>query len=87
VREDNVERKEILERVVEIVRPLARNRSALAEIDESTSILDDLKVNSARLVDLILDLEDAFGVEITDDDADQVITLGDAVDLVERLLA
>jgi acyl carrier protein len=81
-----VERKEILERVVKVVRPLAKNRDVLTDVSESTSILEDLKVNSARLVDLILDLEDAFGIEITDEDADQVTTLGDAVDLVERLL-
>jgi acyl carrier protein len=87
VRGDSVERKEILERVVETVRPLARDRDALGDIAESTSILEDLKVNSARLVDLILELEDSFGIEIADEDADKVNTLGDAVDLVERLLA
>jgi len=44
-------------------------------------------VNSARLVDVILDFEDEFDIEVDDEDADAVNTVGDAVTLIEAMLA
>ena len=75
-------RDEILAKVVEIIRPFVNNQEALESIDENTNILQDLKVNSARLVDIILDFEDAFDIEVEDEDADKVNTVGDAVKLI-----
>jgi acyl carrier protein len=39
-------------------------------------------VNSARLVDVVLEFEDVFDIEIADDDVDNVDTVGNAVDLI-----
>ena len=75
-------REEIFTKVVEIVRPFVKNQEALDSVDEKTNILQDLKVNSARLVDIILDFEDAFDIEVEDEDADAVNTVGDAVGLI-----
>jgi acyl carrier protein len=47
-----------------------------------TSILDDLKVNSARLVDVVIAFEDDFDIEIADEDVDSVNRVGDAVKLI-----
>ena len=44
--------------------------------------LDDLKVNSARLVDVIIAFEDDFDIEIADEDVDSVNSVGDAVNLI-----
>ena len=55
---------------------------ALATCTMETSIHDDLKVNSARFVDVVLNLEDRFGIEVKDEQADRVRTVGDAVELV-----
>ena len=74
-------RDEILAKVVEIIRPFVNNQEALESIEENTNILQDLKVNSARLVDIILDFEDAFDIEVEDEDADAVNTVG-AVKLI-----
>jgi acyl carrier protein len=82
-----VERDKIYERVVELVRPLSKNRTAVENISEDTSILEDLQVNSARLVDLILAFEDEFNIEVDDDAADLVKTIGDAVDMLAKQLA
>jgi acyl carrier protein len=77
-----VTREEIFAKVVEIVRPFAKDKDALAATKLETNILDDLKVNSARLVDVILEFEDEFDIEVEDEDADSVNTIGDAVDLI-----
>jgi acyl carrier protein len=74
--------EQIFEKVVGILKPFVKNPDALAAITMETSILKDLKVNSARLVDVVLEIEDAFGIEVADEEADKVRTVGDAVNLI-----
>jgi len=76
-----------MERVVRILAPYAKNEEALATVNADTAILDDLKVNSARLVDAVLSFEDEFDIEIADEDIDGVNTVGDAVRLIEAKIA
>lgn len=76
----------IYDNVVEIISKHARNEAAVSAMNENTNILNDLQVNSARLVDIVLDFEDKFDLEISDDDADKISTIGDAVELVKKLL-
>ena len=78
-----MEQSEIFERVVKILTPYVKNQKALDGIELTTHILEDLKVNSARLVDVVLEFEDAFNIEIDDDDVDKVETVGNAVELIE----
>lgn len=80
-----MENNEIYQDVVSIVSKHAKNQEALKALKPETRILDDLQVNSARLVDIVLDFEDKFDLEISDDDADNISTIGDAVDLVKKL--
>lgn len=77
---------EVMERVVKILTPWAKNEAALANAGMETSILDDLKVNSARLVDVVIAFEDDFDIEIADEDVDSVNTVGDAVTLITSKL-
>jgi acyl carrier protein len=74
--------KEAFETVVKILTPHAKNPAALAGATLDTNILDDLKVNSARLVDVVLAFEDAFDIEIADEEVDSVNTVGDCVRLI-----
>ena len=74
--------QEVFKKIVEILTPCAKNEEALSNVTMETSIQEDLEVNSARLVDIVLEIEDGFDIEISDDDADQVATVGDAVNLI-----
>jgi acyl carrier protein len=78
-----MERSEIRDKVVKIIGTYAKDKDALGAVTDDTNILEDLKVNSARLVDVILDFEDAFDIEVEDEDADSVNTVGDAIKLIE----
>ena len=49
--------------------------------------MKDLKINSQHLVDIILDTEEVFDIEIDDESAEKMLTVGAAVDIVERLTA
>ncbi len=77
-----MEEKQIMESVVKILTPWVKNEDALASVAMDTNILDDLKVNSARLVDVVIAFEDEFDIEIEDEDVDSVNTVGDAVKLI-----
>ena len=78
--------QEVFEKVVKILTPYVKNQEALDRVARETHILDDLKVNSARLVDVVLEFEDSFDIEIADEDVDSVETVGNAVELIESKL-
>lgn len=48
----------------------------------ATDLVDDLQVNSARMVDILLETEEKFGIAIDDQSADRLRTIGDAVELI-----
>jgi len=78
--------QEIFEKMVAIIKEYVKEPERLENVSMETTIIQDLKVNSARLVDIIINSEDVFDIEIDDDDADEIKTIGDAVKVVERKL-
>jgi acyl carrier protein len=81
-----MEREEIAKKLKEIIEPYVQNKSALQNATEETSLLLDLEINSAHLVDIILDMEEAFDIEIDDENAEKMMTIGQALDISERLI-
>ncbi len=73
---------EIFEKVIELVGPFSKDKEALKNATENSSFLKDLQMSSSRLVDVVLAIEDTFGIEVGDDEADKILTVGSAVSLI-----
>ncbi len=56
------------------------------DIRADATFEEDLDVDSLGVVELLMALEDNFGVKIPDEEAEQITTVGEAVDLVEAKL-
>nr|WP_282916377.1 acyl carrier protein [Enterococcus cecorum] len=57
------------------------------DVKENTNIKDDLNADSISVMEFVLELEDEFGTEISDEDAEQIETVGAAVDYIASHLA
>ncbi|MCS7240579.1 MAG: acyl carrier protein [Candidatus Bipolaricaulota bacterium] len=59
----------------------------LEEITEESTFVDDLGADSLDRVELIMEFEEEFGIEIPDEDAEKITTVGEAIAYIERRLA
>jgi len=72
----------IFEKVKEIVvEQLGVN---LEDLSLQSSFIDDLGADSLDIVELIMALEEEFNLEISDEDAEKISTVGDAVDYIKK---
>lgn len=71
---------EILEKITAIIEE--RFDVTADVVQKETSFKDDLDADSIELVEFVLELEDTFGAEISDEDAEKIETVGDAVDYI-----
>jgi acyl carrier protein len=74
-------REQIQKVFYDLIRPYVRNVDPNA-ITESSLLVDDLKVNSTRFVDIILEAEDRFKISISDQEMERFERVGDAVDFI-----
>lgn len=67
-----------------VLNPYTENKDMLEKIDEQTNLVKDLKINSANLVDIIIDAEAKYNIEIDFDSAEKIITVGDCINAIEE---
>lgn len=56
------------------------------ELSEKTTLHEDLAMDSLDDVEVVMELEDKYNLEISDDDASKCVTIGDVIDLIDRMV-
>jgi acyl carrier protein len=77
----------IIEKLKGIVKPYINNESAFENLTESTDFITDLKINSANLVDVILDVEEEFTIIIDNQSMEKMINIKSALEIIETKLS
>ena len=77
-----MDRRTILEELKKVLYPYTENKELLQNINDDTNLVKDLKINSANLVDIIIDAEAKYNVEIDFDSAEKIITVGNCIDAI-----
>jgi acyl carrier protein len=58
-----------------------------SQVTREASFTNDLSADSLDRVELIMEIEDEFGISIPEDQAENIATVGDAIDFVEKAVA
>ena len=74
--------EELIAKLKAIVSPYVQDEDAFKNLSPETDFVKDLKINSANLVDIILDIEDEFDIRLENEDMEQMLTVKAAMDIV-----
>lgn len=80
-------KQEIIEKLKPIVKPFVKDEEAFTTINEQTHFIKDLNINSANLVDIVLDVEEAFDIEIDNESMEQMLDLENTIAIIQTKLA
>lgn len=77
-----MEKDILIAKLKTIVAPYVQDEEAFNALSEDTTFIGDLKINSANLVDVILDVEDAFDIRIENDEMENMLSVKAAMKIV-----
>ena len=77
----------LIGKLKEIIKPYTTNLEEYENLNEDTDFINDLNINSANLVDIVLDIEQIFDVVIDNTDMERMLNVRTAVEIIEIKLA
>jgi acyl carrier protein len=78
-----MDKKGTIEKLKNIVKPYIQNQEAFDNLTETTDFITDLKINSANLVDVILDIEEEFDIIIDNQSMERMVDVKSALEIIE----
>ena len=75
---------DIKDKVFSILSKYVFNKTLIKGATAESNITKDLKINSARVVDIVLDIEDEFKIEVDNKALNTLHTIGDVINLIEQ---
>ena len=78
-----MKKEEIIKKLTIIVKPYVQNEEGFKNMSEETDFINDLEINSANLVDIILDVEDEFKIEIDNDSMEKMLSVKATVEIIQ----
>ena len=80
-------KKELITSLQKIIKPYVQDQEAFKNLSEETDFINDLKINSANLVDVILDVEDEFDIVIDNESMEKMLSVKAAMEIIETKLS
>ena len=77
-----MKKEELIAKLKTIVEPYIQDEEAFKSLSEDTTFIGDLKINSANLVDVILDVEDEFDIRIENDEMEKMLSVKAAMTII-----
>jgi acyl carrier protein len=81
------DKKEMISELKSIVKPYIQDEEAFENLDEDTDFINDLKINSANLVDVILDIEDKYDIELDNESMDKMLNVKTALEVINTKIS
>ena len=76
-------KEEIIGRLTTIIKPYIQNEEGFKNLNENTDFINDLEINSANLVYIILDVEDEFKIEIDNDSMEKMLSVKATIEVIQ----
>ncbi|KIC01092.1 MULTISPECIES: acyl carrier protein [unclassified Flavobacterium] len=77
---------QLLTELKKIVKPYTKNDEAFENFTEETNFITDLNINSANLVDIVLDVEEAFDIIIDNESMEKMVNAKAALSIIQSKL-
>jgi acyl carrier protein len=71
------------ERIIEVLKKYTFDDKVWDNFTPEMNLKDDLKINSARIVDIVLDMEEQFDIEISDAEIERMKTVQDIYEILK----
>jgi acyl carrier protein len=81
------DKKEMISELKSIVKPYIQNEEAYNNLDEETDFMNDLKINSANLGDIILDIEDMYDIELDNESMDKMLNVKVTLEVINTKIS
>ena len=78
------ERYQKLKDIIKVYLPEDVN---IKDVQPNSNFISELNINSANLVDIVLDVEDAFNIRLENEDMDEMQTVDNALDIINKKLS
>jgi len=82
-----MDKEALITALKKIVKPYIQDEEAFENLSENTDFIKDLKINSANLVDVILDVEDTFDIIVDNESMEKMLTVKAALEIITTKLS
>ena len=79
-------KEQTIEELKNIIKPYIQNQDAFDMLTEDTDFINDLKINSANLVDVILDIEEKYNIVIDNESMERMLNVKAALEIIAQKL-
>ena len=81
------DKEKMISELKSIVKPYIQDEEAFENLHEDTDFINDLKINSANLVDVILDIEEKYDIVLDNESMDKMLNIKAALEVINSKIS